>query len=60
MEKPKTQAEFNAVYGQLCAEIGDKLITIQNLNAQIEQIKGRIAELAKEAKEAAQAEAPTA
>ena len=60
MEKPKTQAEFNAVYAQLCAEIGDKLINIQNLNVQIEQIKVRISELAKEAKEAAQAEAPTA
>ena len=32
----KTQAEYNQQYGQLCAEIGDKLIAIENLNQQIE------------------------
>lgn len=49
----KTQAEYNQQYGQLCAEIGDKLIAIENLNQQIIAIKSKIAELAKEAKEAA-------
>jgi hypothetical protein len=52
-EKMKTQAEYNQHYGQLCAEIGDKLIAIENLNQQIIAIKSKIAELAKEAKEAA-------
>jgi hypothetical protein len=50
MEKPKTQMEFNNQYAQFCAEIGDKLLAIENLNAAIIEVKKKIVALSEEAK----------
>ena len=52
----KTKEEYNQMYGQLCAEIGDKMIAIENANQHIISIKKKIVELAAEAAEAAKAE----
>ena len=62
MEKPKTQMEFNNQYAQFCAEIGDKLLAIENLNAAIIEVKKKIVALSEEAKTvlAPQAEEPKA
>lgn len=60
MEKTyKTQAEYNTQYAQFCAEMGDHMIKIENANAHIMGLKAKIADLAKEAKEAADAEKVT-
>ena len=48
--KPKTQLEFNNQYAQYCAEIGDKLLAIENMNAAIIEIKKKIVALSEEAK----------
>ena len=55
----KTKEEYNQMYGQLCAEIGDKIVAIENANQQIISIKKKIVELAAEATAAAKAEAPS-
>jgi hypothetical protein len=47
---PKTQMDFNNQYAQLCAEIGDKLLAIENLNAAIIEVKKKIVALSEEAK----------
>jgi hypothetical protein len=62
MEKPKTQMDFNNQYAQYCAEIGDKLLAIENLNAAIIEVKKKIVALSEEAKTvlAPQAEEPKA
>ena len=55
-ETMKTKEEYNQMYGQLCAEIGDKVVAIENANQQIIAIKKKIVELAAEATAAAKAE----
>lgn len=55
-ELMKTKEEYNQMYGQLCAEIGDKIVAIENANQQIIALKKKIVELAAEATAAAKAE----
>jgi len=50
MEKQRTQEELNQEYGNLCAQIGNKIIAIEGLNAEIQDIKKKIHELAEEAR----------
>lgn len=52
----KTKEEYNQMYGQLCAEIGDKIVAIENANQQIITLKKKIVELAAEATAASKAE----
>jgi uncharacterized coiled-coil DUF342 family protein len=58
-EHMKTKEEYNQMYGQLCAEIGDKVVAIENANQQIITLKKKIVELAAEASAAAKSESPS-
>jgi len=50
----KTQEEYNQIYGNLCAELGDRTVKIKALEEQIAILMTKIKEVAEESTKAAQ------